>query len=258
MNQVTSSDGTVIAYERSGEGAPVILIGGALSDRRAAAPLVAALSPHLGAVAYDRRGRGDSGDTQPYAVEREIDDLDALIGDLGGAVVVYGHSSGAAIALEAVARGLAISRMAVFEPPFRVEGSPRLPEGYLERLTALTSSGHGAEAVELFMREAVGLPAEAIARTRAAPEWSALEALAHTVRYDSLLMGEGTLPTDRLARVTIPTLVLASTGSPAWLQHAADATAAGIAGAQRSTLEGVFHSVPPDTLAPVLVSFLTT
>ena len=120
MNTVTSSDGTTIAYDRSGEGPPLVLIGGALSDRAAAGSLAEALAPRLTAIAYDRRGRGDSGDTAPYAVEREIEDLEAIVAEAGGSAFVFGHSSGAALALEAAARGLPVTKLALYEPPFIV------------------------------------------------------------------------------------------------------------------------------------------
>jgi pimeloyl-ACP methyl ester carboxylesterase len=117
MNTVASPDGTTIAYDQSGEGPPVILVGAAFNDRQTTAPLAAALAPHFTAVSYDRRGRGDSTDTAPYAIEREVEDLGSLIGALGGSANAFGHSSGAALALEAAASGLAISGLAAFEPP---------------------------------------------------------------------------------------------------------------------------------------------
>lgn len=257
MNWVTSRDGTPIAYERSGEGPPVILVGGALTDRQAAATLAAELAPHFTAVAYDRRGRGASGDTPPYAVEREVDDLGGLVAELGGWAFVCGFSAGAALALEAAASGLAIRKLAVFEPPFRVGGSPAASQRYMTRLTELTSSGRRAEAVEFFLLDAVGLPAEAVAWMRRAPTWQALEAMAHTLVYDGLIAGYGELPAERLAAVTVPTLAIESRASPPWLRRAAQAVADILPRAEHRTLEGGFHQVAPRTLAPVLKSFFT-
>ena len=255
MRTVTSRDGTVISYERSGDGAPVIVVGGATADHRGAAPLAAALPAHLSAVTYDRRGRGDSGDTLPYAVEREIEDLDALIADVGGTAFVFGESSGAVLALKAAASGLAISKVAAFEPPFRVGDGPPIRADYLDKLTELTSSGRRSEAVELFLTDAVGLPDEAVAPLRTSPMWPGLEAIAHTLVYDATIMGDGSLPADWLRKVTTPVLVLESAGSPQWLRQAAAVTAGTIPHATDRTLDGTFHDAPPERIASVLATF---
>ena len=135
MNKVVSKDGTEIAYEKTGHGFPLILVGGALSDRSAAVPLATLLAPHFLMFAYDRRGRGDSGDTAPYAVEREVEDIQALAAEAGGSAFVFGHSSGSVLALEAAARGLAIPKLAMYEPPFMIDNSrPPLPKDYREHL----------------------------------------------------------------------------------------------------------------------------
>ena len=161
MEQVTSKDGTKIALDRSGEGPPIILVGGAMNTRSfgpngSLAPL---LAERFTVINYDRRGRGDSGDTQPWAVEREIEDIDALIEAAGGSAFVYGISSGAALALEAASRGLAIEKLALYEAPFIVDDSRSpLADDYLARLEGLVASGRRSDAIRLFMREGVGLP----------------------------------------------------------------------------------------------------
>ena len=135
VKKVISRDGTAIAYERTGGGPPLILVGGALSDRSAGSPLATLLAPHFSVFSYDRRGRGDSGDTAPYAVDREVEDLQALIAEAGGSAFVFGHSSGAVLALEAAARGLAVPKLALYEPPFMIgKGRPPLPKDYGEHL----------------------------------------------------------------------------------------------------------------------------
>jgi pimeloyl-ACP methyl ester carboxylesterase len=145
-------------------GSPLILVGGGLSDRSASAPLAALLASHFTVFAYDRRGRGDSGDRAPYAVEREVEDIQALIAEAGGSAFVFGHSSGAVLALETGARGLAITKLALYEPPFMIDKSrPPLPKDYRERLRDLLSWGRRGEAVEYFMTIAVGVPTEAVA-----------------------------------------------------------------------------------------------
>ncbi len=231
MNTVTSKDGTSIAFDRSGEGAAVILVGGAIQHRAidpSTARLAELLSSTFTVVHYDRRGRGDSGDTAPYAVEREIEDIDALIQDAGGSASLFGMSSGAVLSLDAADRGLGITKLALYEPPLMVDDSrPPVPQDYRERLSAMLSEGRRGDAVELFMTEAVGLPAEAVSPMRGAPFWPGLESVAHTLPYDDAIMGDLTsgkpLPAARWARVTIPTLVIDGGESPAWARNAVQA-----------------------------------
>jgi pimeloyl-ACP methyl ester carboxylesterase len=265
MNTVTSKDGTTIAFDRSGEGPAIILVGGAL-QHRAIDPSTARLAELLAArftvCHYDRRGRGDSGDTAPYAVEREVEDLDALLLDAGGSAFVFGMSSGAVLALEAADRGLAITKLALYEPPFIVDTSrPRLPDDYGERLAELLAKGRRGDAVELFMTEAVGVSAETVAPMRGAPFWSAFEGVAHTLLHDDAIMGETTsgapLPPARWAAVTIPTLVIDGGASPAWARTAVAALVDVLPDAQRRTLEGQTHQVDPELLAPVLGEFFS-
>ncbi|WP_127127073.1 alpha/beta fold hydrolase [Georgenia sp. SYP-B2076] len=262
MDTVVSEDGTVIAFDRSGEGPVVILVGGALSTRESAAPLAAALAPHVSVVAYDRRGRGASGDTPPYAVAREIEDLAALIATVGGSAFVLGHASGGALALEAAAEGLAIGRLALYEPPF-VVGDLRAPVSadYLDRLTALLRAGRKGDAVTLFFVEALGMTPEQVAQMRDAPLWAATEEVAHTLIYDAAIMGEnmhgGSFPPRTFASVHVPALVLDGGASPAWARHAVQAVANALPLGQRRTLEGQHHRADPEVLAPVLVEFFT-
>jgi alpha-beta hydrolase superfamily lysophospholipase len=213
MEIVTSSDGTTIAFDRLGDGPPVILVCGASTDRMANAPLAALLAEHFTAFNYDRRGRGDSGDTPPYAVEREVEDIDALINEAGGSAFVYGTSSGGALALEAAACGLAITKLALWEPPFVLDESRRPPADLVERYNEMIAAGRRGEAVEYFMTQVVGLPPEFVAYARNAPFWEAQEALAHTLAYDATVMGDGSLPTEWVSAVTAPTLVIAGGAS---------------------------------------------
>lgn len=260
MNTVHSSDGTAIAFDRVGAGPAIILVDGALCSRNFGpmGPLAALLAPHATVFTYDRRGRGDSGDTAPYAVEREVEDLAALIAEAGGSACVYGISSGAVLALAAATRGLAITKLALYEPPFIVEGSrPPLAEDYTARLTALLASGRRGDAVEHFMTNAVGVPAEAVAPMRHAPMWPGLEAVAPTLAYDDAIMGDYAVPTGRLASVTVPTLVMGGGASPAWMLHSVQTVADALPNAQRRTLDGQTHDVAAEAIAPVLLEFFT-
>jgi pimeloyl-ACP methyl ester carboxylesterase len=263
MNTVTSKDGTTIAFDRSGEGPAIILVGGAFQHRAidpSTARLAELLAPNFTVYHYDRRGRGDSDDTAPYAVVREIEDLDALIQEAGGSAFIFGMSSGAVLALHATAAGLAITKLALYEPPFIVDDSrPPLPEDYRDRLTELLAAGRRGDAVELFMTEAVGVSAETVAPMRGAPFWSAFEGVAHTLPYDDAIMGDTLsgkpLPAGRWAAVTIPTFVIDGGDSPAWAGTAVEALVDFLPDAQRRTLKGETHQVHPDVLAPDLEVF---
>ncbi len=232
MNTVLSRDTTTIAFDRSGQGPALILVTGAFSTRADAAPLVAHLAPHFSVFAYDRRGRGDSGDTAPYAVEREVEDLEAVIAEAGGSAFVYGHSSGAVLSLEAARKlSSAITKLAVYEPPLIVDASrPSVPPDYLAHLTELIASGRRGDAVEYSQIRGIGIPAEAVAQMRNDPIWQELEALAHTMVYDSTIAVDtlqGTpLALAKWASVAMPTLVMDGGDSPPWI-HTWGASAGG-------------------------------
>lgn len=257
MQHATSKDGTTIAFDQIGTGSPIILVGGGPTDRSANASLAALLAPHVSVINYDRRGRGASGDTAPYAVEREVEDLDALITVAGGSACVYGSSSGAVFALEAAARGLGpkITKLALWEPPYIVDDSrPRIPQDYKAQLSTLIASGRRGDAIAYFMTTIVGLPAEFVALMRHAPFWTAMENLAHTIVYEADIMGDYALPTERLGSVTVPTLVIDGGETP-WMSAGAQAVAAALPDARRRTLTGQPHNVAPEAIAPVLREF---
>lgn len=258
--KVISKDGTAIVLDQSGQGPVVILVGGALGDRSASEPLAALLAQHFTVLNYDRRGRGESSDTLPYAVEREIEDLDALIKEGGGSAFVLGGSSGAVLALEAAAHGLAITRLALYEPPFIIDDSrPPLPEDYVTQLKEMVASGRRGDAVAFFLTRAIGMPVEAVVPMRQAPIWPTLEAAAHTLAYDGTIMGNRMsghpLPRGKWDSVTVPTLVMDGGASPAWMRNAVQALVNALPHAQRYTLEDQTHVVSPEALAPVLRAF---
>jgi pimeloyl-ACP methyl ester carboxylesterase len=250
-----SLDGTPIAYERHGDGPTVVLVGGALCTGATLAPLAAALSDRFGAITYDRRGRGESGDTAPFAVAREVEDIAALIEASGGPAALYGISSGGALALEAAASGLPVSQVVVYETPFAVyEGGGKERLEYTERLTELLGKGRRGDAVELFMALA-GTPPEMIAGARRSPAWPDMEAIAPTLAYDNAAMGDGLVPRDRLASLTVPVLAVGGGASPEWLREAARTVAETVPDGSYRTLDGQTHMVDPQVLAPVLAEF---
>jgi pimeloyl-ACP methyl ester carboxylesterase len=257
VHETFSSDGTTIAFERSGGGRPVVVVGGAFNDRRTAAPVASLLASDFAVFTYDRRGRGDSGDTEPYSVDREVEDLAAVIEEAGGAASVYGLSSGAALALHAAADGLPITRLALYEPPFLVAGDDtRAPTSVdiASRYAELASTGRRTEAVQLFLTTA-GLPPEVVDQMREAPVWPRLEGLAHTLAYDTAILGDGSVPTDRAASVTVPTLVIDGGASPGWARRSVAALVDALPDGRLRTLDGQTHDVDPAVLAPVLVEF---
>lgn len=257
MSNVISRDGTAIAFDRSGQGPAVVVVGGILGDRSQQAPLAELLAEHFTVFNYDRRGHGKSAFTPPYAVERESEDLDAIIDAAGGEAFVYGTSGCGVLALYAAAAGLApkIKRLAIWEPPYIVDDSrPPAPPDYKEQLSKLLAAGRRGDMVELFFTQAVGMPAEIVAQMRQAPWWPVQEALAHTLIYNAEIMGDFSLPRERVASVRVPTLVIDGGVTP-WLSHAAQAVADALPNAQRRTLSGQPHNVAPEAIAPVLVEF---
>jgi pimeloyl-ACP methyl ester carboxylesterase len=261
MEHVTSRDGTPIAFDRSGEGPPIVLVGGALADRSAAAELAAHLAPRFTVIAFDRRGRGGSGDTAPYAVDREVEDIEALINATGGQAFVLGHSSGAVLALESARTNPErITKLALYEPPFIVDGSRLLPPAdYVTHLDDLIFDGRRGDAVEFFMTTAVGVPADVVAGMREQPFWSSLESTAHTLAYDGTIMGDtmggSPAPLRRWASVGVPTLVMDGGASPDWQRHAVRALVNVLPDARQQTLEGQDHGPDSEVLAPALVEF---
>lgn len=260
-DSVTSKDGTRIAFDRSGQGPALIVVGGALSDRSGWTPLAELLAPRFSVFSYDRRGRGDSEDTPPYTVEREIEDLEAVIDEAGGAAFVHGQSSGAVLALEATARFPAkVRKLSLYEPPLIIDDSrPPPPEDYASQIDELIAANRRGDAVAFFLTEVVGTPAEAVAQMRSAPTWPALEALAHTLAYDVAVMDDkmagDPLPARQWASATVPALVMDGGASPEWIRNSARALADVLPDAQHRTLDGQTHVAAPEVLAPELEQF---
>jgi pimeloyl-ACP methyl ester carboxylesterase len=258
MKKVMSKDGTVIAFDRLGKGCPIILIDGALCTRSFGTmpKLVPFLARSFSVITYDRRGRGESGDTAPYAVEREIEDIEALVEEAGEPVFVFGVSSGAALALRAATGGLDIRKMALYEPPFVSGGPDHQPPTDCEvQLTRLIEAGRRGAAVKFFMTKMVGMPAVISNVMRLLPIWSKLKTVAHTLPYDAAIMGDFSLPSRSAASVGIPTIVIGGENSPEGLRKAVNATAMALPHGTRVVLKGQRYNVSAPIIAPVLVDF---
>jgi pimeloyl-ACP methyl ester carboxylesterase len=264
MGTVISRDGTGIVFDRYGQGPPVVLVGGAFQYRAfdpRTAELAELVSADFTVYHYDRRGRGDSGDTAPYSVQREVDDLDALIADAGGSASVFGMSSGAALALDAAARGTAITRLALYEAPFIVDDSRApFPADYLPRLNTLLGQGRRGDAVRLWLR-LVGVPGPVVALMRCMPTWRKFKAVAHTLPYDAAALGDtmsgAPLPAGRWNEITLPVLAAVGGNSPAWIHHGGKALADVLPNVEHRILDGQTHTVKPKALAPMLTEFFT-
>ncbi|UOX85559.1 alpha/beta hydrolase [Amycolatopsis sp. FBCC-B4732] len=253
---VTSADGTPIFFEQRGSGAPVILVGGAFNDRTTVAGLAEVLAADFTTIAYDRRGRGDSGDSPDYAVEREIEDIAALIAHAGGTASVFGHSSGAVLALEAAAAGIGIDRLVAYEPPYATPDQDR--GDVLGQVRAQLAAGDRDGAVKTFLMVA-GTPEEMVEGMKQAPVWGWFTGLAHTLPYDLTICGPGARPRlDHLAKIAVPALVIGGGASPEGLQAGARVAAEAVPGARHETLAGQDHGVLqyPETLKPLLTDFL--
>jgi pimeloyl-ACP methyl ester carboxylesterase len=256
METVTSKDGTTIAFDRIGSGPPVILVSGGSVDRMANAPLGDQLGTDFTVFNYDRRGRGPSGDTPPYAIEREIEDIEAVIEAAGGEAGIYGSSSGAVLAMLAAGAGLPLPKVAMWEPPYLPDDYPRRPPtDTAERFETMVAEGRRGDAVEFFMAEVVGLPPEFVAGARQQPFWEATEGLAHTLAYDARIMGDYRIPADRAAGVKAETLVIAGGADMPFMRDTAQALADALPDGHVSLLDGQGHNVDPTVLAPVLKEF---
>ena len=257
-NHVSSPDGTKIAYDRLGDGPPVVLVSGLFCHRPMTQPLAERLARDFTVIHYDRRGRGESGDTPPYAVEREVEDLAALIDRIGGAAAVYGHSSGAGLALEAAAGGVPITALVLHEPPYGADDDDEKAQArrLADDIRTAVAEDRRADAVRLFLT-ASGMPPEMAGQVAGDP---GMQAVAPTMPYDFDVMGHtsrgGVIPGDLVRTVDIPTLVLAGTASPEFFRDTATRLAELLPQGRYTLLEGQDHGAPADVVAPVVAEFL--
>jgi pimeloyl-ACP methyl ester carboxylesterase len=262
METVTSADGTVIGYDRVGEGPVLIVCVGALCTRTTfVAP--PDLARQFTVVTYDRRGRGDSdapgvpGDPGPFAAKREYEDLAAVATATGTPPpFLFGHSSGGAIALRAAAAGVPVAGIVAYEAPFGNDETPRPDADPAERIRELVAAGRNREAVVFWMTEVTRLPDTTPARLDGAPWLTALEPLARTLPYD-LAVTAGGVPEAELAKITAPVLILGGGDSPAWFRRSVADQAAATPGARLRMLDGFGHNAPPEVIAPILIDFCT-
>jgi len=263
MDTLSSRDGTTIAYDKQGTGPALILVDGALTVHSAGgkSELASLLAPRFTVYGYDRRGRGDSGDTLPYAVDREIDDIEALIDDAGGSAMLYGHSSGGPLAMLAAIRlGGKVSKIAIYEAPYN--NDPRAQESwrqYLRQLREALAENRGGDAVALFM-QFIGTPAEQVDGMRRAPFWPGMESIAPTLAYDHAeILGEPwSVPAELASHVSVAALVMSGDAGLPFMPDAARVLSQAIPRGQLRILEGQAHAVDPGALAPVLAEFFTS
>lgn len=262
MNTIKSKDGTTIAFDQAGSGPTLLLVGGMFEQRafdsetaKLAAHLL--LAEHFTVVHYDRRGRGDSSDTQPYALDREIEDIEALIDHVGGPAYLSGISSGAALAFEAALKlGSKVRKLAMYEPPYNDDPEARQGwRAFRSELSTTIREGRNADAVGLFM-SLLGVPAEQITEMHAYPMWQMWEGIAPTIAYDAAVLGdEASVPVAKAAQMNVPALVMAGSESYPFMPISAEALAKAMPNAEYRLLQGQTHEISVDVLAPVLVEF---
>lgn len=262
MSTVTSADGTTIAYSKSGHGPALVLVDGAMCRREfgPSQDLAKTLGEHFTVYSYDRRGRGESTDTQPYDTQREVEDLAAVIREAGDPVYVFGQSSGAALALEAANQGLPITKLAVYEAPFALDPTARtIPDEYGTKLRAALDEGRRGDAVKMFMK-LVGVPGFGILMMRMTPVWKKLAAAAHTLPYDNAVLADACsgrpLPEDRYAGATMPALAMAGGKSDEWFRNTMRQVADRLPKGDYRTIDGQNHMLKATAIAPVLKEFL--
>jgi pimeloyl-ACP methyl ester carboxylesterase len=258
MSSVISKDGTRIAFEKTGSGPALILVGGALSDRKGGKPLAAQLATHFTVYTVDRRGRGDSTDAKTYTAEREIEDLAALIDHAGSSAFLYGASSGAALVLQTAAKlgPSKVPKLAHYEPPYGSDGQKQKKEfpEQKRRINELIKTGKPGDAAAYFLT-AIGTPPEVLEKLKASPEWEAMKKIDFTLAYDYEVLGDGTVPQATANAIAVPVLVMDGEKSLEFMHATADQVAKLISGAERKTLKGQTHQAAPEVTAPVLIEF---
>lgn len=261
MTSTTSADGTTIAFDVVGAGGPtLVLLPGATCTRGVTAPLAERLGERLTVVNVDRRGRGDSddrADVPPYEAEREVEDVAAVIEAVGPAAV-YGHSSGAALAIRAAAAGIGVTHLVAHDAPYNLPGDEAHGRAWHEQLHALLAVDRPDDAMAAFLG-LVGMPAEAVESMREAPHWPALVGVAPTLAYDSAALGDrdgGLVPTDLLGGIDVPALVMAGGADHGFMIDVARSIAGALPDARFEHLVGAGHDAGPDVVAPPVLAFL--
>lgn len=259
MNTVISKDGTRIAYKKNGTGPVVILVDGAFCSKEFGPmpKLAPFLTQNFTVFTYDRRARGESGDTKPYAIEREIEDIDALIQFAGGAVCLFGISSGAILAMHAAAYGLSVIKLALFEPPFVANPNKHRTSNGNQQLSHLISEGKRGEACSFYLTKIIGAPFFIPFILRLTPNWTKMKANANSLPYDATICGDFQIPGDVVSRITIPVIVIDSNKSPHPLRNAAHEVHKAMPNSLQKTLNGKVHDAPPEVLAPELIQFFS-
>ena len=258
MSRLISKDGTPISYEKIGSGPAIILVDGAFCNKTFGPmpKLVPLLSPNFTVYLYDRRARGESGDTKPYTVEKEIEDIEELVKIAGGTASLFGISSGAILSIRAVAKGLNITKLAIFEPPYVGNKNGKRPANAREELMKMIAENRKSDAVKFYLTKVMGAPGIFAFILRLTPNWAKMRANANSLPYDASVCGDFEMPKKQISAISIPTIVIDSIKSPESLRKAAEMVATAIPTAERRSLRGSLHDVPAKVLVPVLTEFL--
>ncbi|MDF3026007.1 MAG: alpha/beta hydrolase [Fluviicola sp.] len=256
MANITSKDGTLIAFEQTGKGSPIIIVNGALTDRNGGKSLAAELSEHFTVFIYDRRGRGESTDVQPYAVEREIEDIEALIRYAGGSACLFGGSSGGALSLQAASKlgPSMITKIALYETPYGQQKQDF--DKQKKEITELVKTGKPGDAAVYFLSQ-IGTPPEALEEMKNSPQWETIKKIDFTLVYDYLVLGDGAIPQTKVKNISVPVLVMDGEHAADFIRASADELAHLIPDAKRKILKGQTHQADNEVLVPVLVEFFS-
>ncbi|MEO6394724.1 MAG: alpha/beta hydrolase [Devosia sp.] len=263
MAFVTSKDGTSIGYSVVGTGPPIVLVDGAMCWRAMgpATPLAEELKDRFTVYTYDRRGRGESGDTKPYAIQREVEDLEAVIAAAGGSVAIYAISSGVALALEAANSISGITSLVLYEAPIFTDTTRKpVPANYVQRMDALLARGDNAGAVKHFMQNGINVPWFGLLMMQLFGMFKKMAVVGPTLPYDTALVypfwNHRPIPKGRWAKATMPALVVGGGKSDAWMQNAQKAIADNLPNATHKTLAGQNHMVAASAIAPLIKEFV--
>jgi pimeloyl-ACP methyl ester carboxylesterase len=257
MDKIISKDGTTISYQRSGNGTPLVLVHGTGGSSKRWDSILPELAKQFTVYAIDRRGRGESGDTDSYNIEREFEDVAAVVDSMNEPVYLLGHSYGGICALEAARLTRNIARLVLYEPPLPMAGKPIYPEGTIQRLELLLDAGDREGVITTFVREIVRMPAHEFERYRSSPVWAARVAAAHTLPRELRAHEAYQFNAERFKSINIPVLLLVGSDSPDFFQSSIERIHAALPNSRIVVLPGQQH-IAMDTAPEMFVREVLT